>query len=324
MDLQQLRALVLVAEAGSVTEAARRLYLTQPAVTRQIRALEDELGGSLFDRTKKPLAPTSLGETALEQARRILRMAEDLRATVSSDAGTLKGELRVGVSHTLAREVLTPLALELRRQYPGLRLRLTTEWGAALRRLVEEELLDAAIGLAPPQMHFPAGLAARQLGPGPELAVPVSSVKTPLKGTVPVGALRGVGWVLSPEGCGYRAQLKRNLEEAGISFHVVVEAPNIDLQLELIREGLGAGIVPKRGLPSRLAEAGLQTFQIEGLTFSLAVWLSYRPVGPIIPVAIPVIERTISALLQKTTKGANEQRGIGRRGPARGTGRRAR
>src|SRR5919106_3060997 len=91
MELQQLRALLFVADTGSVTEAARRLLLTQPAVTRQLRALEDELGGALFDRTTKPIVPTPLGQAAVEHARRMLQISDDLRALVSSHRGMPSG-----------------------------------------------------------------------------------------------------------------------------------------------------------------------------------------------------------------------------------------
>lgn len=301
MDLHQLRSLVAVAEAGSVTEAARRLLLTQPAVTRQIRALEEELGGALFDRTRKPITPTPLGRTALEQARRILQMSEDLRALISSDAGTLKGELRVGVAQSLAREVVPPLALVLRRQYPGVQLRLGVGWGGALIRQVEDALLDAAVVLRPPHAHPPAGLAAVRLAGGP--TVLVSPAGRPLRGTVPLEALRGVGWVLSPEGCGYRAKLKRILEEAGIPFTVAVEAPYTDLQLQLIRAGVGPGIIPTRALPPRLAAAGLQIFRIGSANFSLETWLVHRRTGPIVSVVMPVVERTVSEVLTRPFAG---------------------
>jgi DNA-binding transcriptional LysR family regulator len=299
MDLHQLRSLVAVAEAGSVTAAARRVLLTQSAVTRQIRALEAELGGALFDRTKKPISPTPLGRTALEQARRILQMSEDLRATISSDAGTLKGELRLGVGRWLSREAVPPLVLALRRDYPGVELRLSVNFSGALTRQVEDGLLDAAIVLRPPHWHLPAALAGTRLGV--EQVVLVSSTKTPLKGTVPLEALRKVGWVINPEGCGFRSKLKRLLEEGGIPFRVVVETADTEseLQLQLIREGVGPGIVPTRDLRPRLAAAGLQIFRIGTANFSHDVWLVHRRTGPIVPVVMPVIERTVSRVLAR-------------------------
>src|SRR5712691_4901981 len=150
MDLQHLRALVVVAETGSVTAAARRLLLTQPAVTKQLSALEGELGGALFDRTRKPL----------------------------------------------------PL---------------------------------------------------------------VSATQTPLTGMVAIEALRGHAWVMSRSGCGYRAVLKRTLEAAGIPFTVAVEVLETELQLQLIRAGIGVGIILRRALPPRLQRTGLQTFTVADL-----------------------------------------------------------
>ncbi len=309
MELHQLRALVFVAETGSVSEAARRLLLTQPAVTRQIHALEEELGGVLFDRTTKPLTPTALGKAALEHARRILQMSEDLRALVSSEAGTLRGELRLGVVPTLARQVIVPVVLGLRREYPEIQLRLTGNWSGALRREVEDGLLDAALLLVLSHTHVPAGFAATRIAPEPVTLL--SSTKTSLKGTVPLQALRRSEWVLSREGCGYRALLKRTLEEAGIPLTVAVELLDTDLQLELIREGVGLGIIPVRALPPRLERTGLQTFSVAGITFSLEVWLFHRRTGPVVPAAMPVIEHIVSSLL---LRGAAARR---RRGGAR-------
>ena len=96
--------------------------------------------------------------------------------------------------------------------------------------------------------------------------------------------------MLNSEGCGYRAALKRTLEEAGIPFTVVAEVNDLDLQMRLVREGVGEGLIPLRALPRRLAKAGLQTFSFAGVTFSLEVRLLYRRTGPIIPVVVPVVE----------------------------------
>ena len=118
--------------------------------------------------------------------------------------------------------------------------------------------------------------------------------------------------VLNPEGCGYRSKLKRLLEEGGIPFRVVVETTDMDteLQLQLIREGIGPGIIPTRELPPRLAAAGLQTFRIGTAGFSHDVWLVHRRTGPIVPVVMPLIERTVSDALTRA----------GRRSPSRAAG----
>jgi len=300
MDLQHLRALVVVAETGSVTAAARRLLLTQPAVTKQLSALEGELGGALFDRTRKPLPPTPLGQATLAYARRILQLTDDLRALVSHEAGNLRGELRLGVVHSLALQLVPPLVQELRQQYPGVQLQLRSSSASRLRRAVEDGLLDAAIVLVPPHTRVPADLAATRLAPEPLTLV--SATQTPLTGTVTIEALRGQAWVMSRSGCGYRAVLKRTLEAAGIPFTVAVEVLETELQLQLIRAGIGVGIILRRALPPRLQRTGLQTFTVADLSLALEAWLWHRRTGPVIAVTMPLIEQLVSfLLLGKTT-----------------------
>jgi hypothetical protein len=189
------------------------------------------------------------------------------------------------VVHSLARQVIPPIVHALRRHYPEIQLRLTSSWSGALRREVEDGLLDAAIVLTLPRPHVPSGLEGIQLAPEPVRLI--ASTQTTLKGTVAPEDLRGSEWVLSREGCGYRALLKRTLEEAGIPLSVVVEVLDIDLQLQLIAEGVGLGIIAARALPPRLEAAGLQTFSLSDISFALEAWLFHRRHGPLIPVAMP-------------------------------------
>jgi len=297
MEFQQLRALLLVAETGSVTEAARRLLLTQPAVTRQIRALEAELGGTLFDRTTKPLLPTPLGQAAVTHARRIFQISDDLHALVRSHGGSPTGELRLGVVHSCAHHVIPPLVHAMRHQYPGVQLRLTSSWSAALKREVEEGVLDAAIVLTAPAPSVPTGLEGRCVGTEPLTLL--ASTQTGLKGTVAMEDLRGSVWVLSREGCGYRAVLKRALAAADIPFIVAVEVLDVALQLQLIADGVGAGIMALRALPPLLEERGVHTFRLADMPAALEVWVFHRRPGPLLPVVMPLIHCTVATLLRE-------------------------
>jgi DNA-binding transcriptional LysR family regulator len=200
------------------------------------------------------------------------------------------------VVHSLARQVIPPIVYELRQHSPGVQLRLTSSWSAALRREVEDGLLDAAIILASPRSHMPTGLEASQLASEPVTLL--ASTKTALKGRVCRQNLRGIEWVLSREGCGYRALLKRLLEAAGIPLSVAVEVLDVDLQLQLIAEGVGAGIIAARALPPDLEERGLQTFTLSAMEFALEAWLLHRRTGVLMPVVMPVITRTVSTLLK--------------------------
>ena len=105
MDVRQLAALVAVAETGSVTRAAEVLRLVQPAVSRQIKLLEDELGAPLFERTRHGMALTDDGRILLEHARRALSELERARAEIRPASGELRGLVTLGLSPSIAEPI---------------------------------------------------------------------------------------------------------------------------------------------------------------------------------------------------------------------------
>ena len=103
--LEDLRALVEFAQAGSIAGAADRLFRTPSAITRQVQRLEAALGAELLDRSVKPPRLNSLGSKVLEQARDLLQRTEALKSLTSSDAEP-HGLLRIGLAHALAEGTL--------------------------------------------------------------------------------------------------------------------------------------------------------------------------------------------------------------------------
>jgi len=125
MNLQDIEAFVAVAETGSVSRAAARLNLTQPATTRRIQSFEAAVGeGLLFNRTVKPAVLTALGNHVLEHCRRVLTAVAELEACTTSAADPA-GELKIGVAHGLGEMVLTTPLEALRQQYGRIRLQIS-------------------------------------------------------------------------------------------------------------------------------------------------------------------------------------------------------
>ena len=158
-------------------------------------------------------------------------------------------------------------------------------------------MLDAAIVLTAPAPAVPTDLEGRCVGTEPLTLL--ASTQTGLKGTVAVEDLRGSVWVLSREGCGYRAVLKRTLEAADIPFIVAVEVLDVALQLQLIADGVGAGIMALRALPPLLEERGVHTFRLADMPAALEVWVFHRRQGPLLPVVMPLIHCTVATLLRE-------------------------
>ena len=239
--LDDLRALVEFAHAGSIAGAAGRLFRTPSAITRQVQRLETALGGELLDRSVKPPRLNSLGSKVLEQAHDLLQRTEALKSITSRDAEP-HGLLRVGLAHALAEGTLIEPIQALTEKYPKVRLRLSSELtGELVNRLLAGELDVAAVLL-------PEGRTA----PPPLLTTIIASDRMEIvqgaAGSVE-GNWKSLGrapWVLNPPGCFLRASLIDRMERAGFTPMIAAEVHNMHMQLAFVQSGYGVGLLPAR------------------------------------------------------------------------------
>ncbi|WP_326542091.1 LysR family transcriptional regulator [Pseudorhodoferax sp.] len=125
MNLKQLEHLLTVAEARSFSRAALRLHITQPALSRSIRLLEEELGARLLDRMGRRNELTPLGETVAARARQLLFGAEELRRNVDLVKKGSLGPIRIGLGSGPAAVLMTPFMVYMARHHPGVQLSIT-------------------------------------------------------------------------------------------------------------------------------------------------------------------------------------------------------
>ena len=145
MTLVQLRHFVVVADLGSYAQASATLFLTQPALTRSIQSLEEELGGALFDRLGRRIALTPFGQVVLVRARRLVSDAEALKQTGKGLHAGLIGKLRVGLSSAPGALLSVPLMLHMAEHHPRLQVEISRGNTAVLLNELREQHLDAAI-----------------------------------------------------------------------------------------------------------------------------------------------------------------------------------
>lgn len=124
MDLAELKAFVAVAESGSFSEAAEQLFITQPAVSKRIAALEAELGSALFDRIGRSIQLTEAGTSLLPQSREILARIGDLKRTASNLNEHVTGGLNMATSHHIGLHRLPPALRQFTQRYPDVELSL--------------------------------------------------------------------------------------------------------------------------------------------------------------------------------------------------------
>ncbi|MDM7949606.1 LysR family transcriptional regulator [Hydrogenophaga sp.] len=145
MTLVQLRHFVVLAELGTFVQASKALFLTQPALTRSIQGLEDELGSRLFDRLGRRIALTPFGHEVLQRARRLVADAEALKQTGRGLHAGLIGTLRIGLSSGPGALLSTRLMLYMAEHHPRLQLQISRGNTAVLIDALRDQRLDAAV-----------------------------------------------------------------------------------------------------------------------------------------------------------------------------------
>lgn len=150
MDTQNLRAFLLVAESGSFSEAAKKLHLTQPAVSKRIAQLEAQLSVSLFDRIGRRISITEAGEALLPHARAVHLELQAAQQSVRDLAGEVRGRLRLATSHHIGLHRLPPLLSFFSKAYPAVQLDIDfMDSEQAYKLTLQGEIELAVVTLAP-------------------------------------------------------------------------------------------------------------------------------------------------------------------------------
>ncbi|MEN9950654.1 MAG: hypothetical protein RLY85_1406 [Bacteroidota bacterium] len=149
MNIQQLEYVIALDDHRHFVTAAEKCHVTQATLSMMVKKLEDELGVKLFDRSKKPLVPTSVGKRIISQARVIIQEASRMDEIIGSEKGVLKGELRLGVIPTLAPYVLPLFVKDFLHKYPFVKLKISEVTTDEIIYKLEQGDLDAGLMAIP-------------------------------------------------------------------------------------------------------------------------------------------------------------------------------
>ncbi|MFA8327140.1 LysR family transcriptional regulator [Burkholderia ubonensis] len=241
MKISDIDAFAAVVRCQTLSQAAAELGMTQPAITRRVQNLEEALGVVLLDRNTKPPRPTDIGRQVFEQCRAILREVDALRELTAGQRPPA-GALRLGLTQGLGEMMLPGLLETLGARWPALAPQVTTAWGGALVERVARRELDAALVflareiVVPPQVEGERLLATRLVAVGRRGDWPRRSYR--------LADCHARGWVLNPDGCGFRAGLRRALDAQRLPLQVTLDAYGRDLQLQSVANGVGLGLMP--------------------------------------------------------------------------------
>ncbi|MET8145734.1 LysR family transcriptional regulator [Sphaerisporangium sp. NPDC005288] len=242
MELQQLRYVLAVAETRNFTRAAERCRVVQSALSHQIAALERELGARLFERTSRRVRLTPAGEAFLPAARECLEAADRARSHVAAAGGEIRGRLAVGAIPTVTAVDLPAALKDYRRRHPRVRITLTSAGSDGLIDGVRQGRVDVAFLGLPPHTE-PKGVQGRRLGAG-ELVAVVAPDHHRAEQEVDLLSLAEEPFIDFRAGAAGRAQSDQAFAAAGVRREVPFEVSSADFMVELVRQGLGVGMLP--------------------------------------------------------------------------------
>jgi LysR family nitrogen assimilation transcriptional regulator len=250
VEIRQLTALVTVADAGSVTAAARLLRMVQPAVTRQIRTLEEEIGAPLFKRTRQGMVLTADGELLVAHARRALAELERARLEISPAHGDVTGVVSVGLLDSVADVLAQPLAATVAAAYPGIELRILTAYSGHLQQWLDAGDIDLSL-----LYNLPATASLAVI---PLLREQLWVVAPPDAG---LSAGTPVSWaqvlsrplVLPVPGHGLRTLIDQAWSQLPGRPRIAVQVNSMALQKRLVLAGHGWTVLPAAGVAGDIA-----------------------------------------------------------------------
>lgn len=242
MDIAELRSFVAVAEAGSMTVAARRRHVSQPSLSAQIRKLEGAVGVRLFDRHGKGAALTEAGELLLPRARRVLEELDAIESGLRGDAEAGRGKLVVGAIPTIAPYLL-PRAIErTRADFPECTIQTTEDYTERLIDLLVENRLDVAV-VSLPVEH--ALIEVEAIGSEPLVVALPSGHPLASAERIGLSELRRQSLIMLNEANCLGQQVSAYCRAKGMDGQIVCEASQLLTVLELVRQGAGVALVPE-------------------------------------------------------------------------------
>ena len=269
MDLSALQAFVAVAEHGSFSRAADALFLTQPAVSKRVSALEAELRTALFDRMGRSVRLTEAGQTLLDHARRVLSEIEAGRQAVADLQGRVGGRLRIGTSHHVGLHRLPPVLRAYTAAYPGVELDLHFMDSEQACLAVDRGELELAVVTLPRQ---PAEtLAIECLWPDPLDLVAATDHALAGGGPVDAATLAAHPAILPAPTTFTRRIVAAALRPRGLQLRVAMETNYLETIKMMVEVGLGWSALPRTMLDGNLA-----TLEVPGIALQRDLGLVLR------------------------------------------------
>ena len=276
MELRQLKYLVSIGEAGTFTAAAKQMYISQSALSQQVKSIEEELGVPLFDRSRNRLQFTQAGELLHQRAKRIVKEVDDAKTAIDELEQLYRGTLKIGVVQTVNAYLMPQVVSSFSSRFPNVRLKIHELSAPQLEEQLHSHELDMGISFRPadyPELAFETMFEEELLF--------IANRAHPLadKSRIDVKTLDKQKLVLLPEGYCTRRIWDQAAEQAGITPEVQIEMNTIGGLLATLQDNSSAGtILPALTMQMKAAES-LTSVNLKNPTPKRTVGIVWRNGG---------------------------------------------
>jgi LysR family tcuABC transcriptional regulator len=241
MDTRQLKYFVQIVESGSLSKASRQLFIVQPALSKQISRLEDEVGKPLLLRTVRGVTPTENGEALYHHAKFVLRQLDEAVLVARQDYDSVQGRVAVGLAPSTSAMLGLPLLRRLQQKYPRILLNVAEALPAQLEEMARQSQIDVAIMFST--------TAANELSCDPLfeedvfIILPADSAIVPREKTsLTLAEVVALPLVLSSPQHNLRRRLMLEFDRAQLTPRLVAEIDSLQLVMRYVAEGGGVTI----------------------------------------------------------------------------------
>jgi len=278
MELNQIEAFVAIVRGGGFTRASATLHLSQPAISRRLHLLEDELGAPLFERIRSGAVLTEAGRAFLPHAETLLACVRDGIDAVGALRGTDRGAITLAVVGTLASTSLTARLRRFRELHPRVDLRVRTALSREVSELVRRG--DATLGLRYDVDSHPE-LVSTRVHDEPMLPVCGAHHRLARARRVDARALAGECWITFPTRPGparepYASALERGLALVGVSGAEIIPIDSLTAQKRMVEAGFGLALLQESSVEEELRAGTLRVLPLPAMRVTMPVVLIHR------------------------------------------------
>lgn len=278
LNLSQLQTFVTVASEGSMTAAADKLFLTQPAVSQQMKNMEDDLGVELIVRGSKQIKMTAQGEILYEHAKKILSLAQMAEVSIKSVGAKLHGELRIGTLNTIGLHLMSPVVSRLLKFNPDFKIKVDYAKGEALLEAYKKGDLDVIV-LPEIEANYHSQLPDSKsqvlfqeemwlVGSGKDEFYPMN---------ISINELKKIPYV---HFAGEFPDFDTKLSKVTGKLQSVFESANVGTLKRVIEYGLGVGFLPSHSIKKQVRGGRLNRVRVSDFEYKMSFHYYFKPSSP--------------------------------------------